>query len=43
MTPISGITITFNEEPDIADCLASLRRVCDDVVVVDSGSTDRTR
>lgn len=42
MPPISGITITYNEAADIADCVASLRRVCDEVVVVDSGSTDRT-
>lgn len=42
MTQISGITITLNEEADIADCVASLQRVCDDVVVVDSGSEDRT-
>ena len=43
MPPISGIVIAFNEEADIADCIASLQHVCDDVVVVDSGSTDRTR
>jgi glycosyltransferase involved in cell wall biosynthesis len=42
MPPISGITITYNEEAHIAACIASLRQVCDDVVVVDSHSTDRT-
>lgn len=42
MKSISGTVITFNEEDHIADCIASLRRVCDDIVVVDSLSTDRT-
>jgi glycosyltransferase involved in cell wall biosynthesis len=42
MQAISGTVITFNEEDHIADCIASLRRVCDDIVVVDSLSTDRT-
>jgi glycosyltransferase involved in cell wall biosynthesis len=39
---LSGTVITFNEAHDIADCIASLRRVCDDIVVVDSFSEDRT-
>jgi len=42
MKSISGTVITFNEEDHIADCIGSLRRVCDNVVVVDSLSTDRT-
>ncbi len=42
MTPITGTIITFNEEDHVEACIASLRRVCDDVVVVDSLSTDRT-
>lgn len=40
--PISGTVITYNEEDHIADVIASLRRVCDDIVVVDSLSKDRT-
>ncbi|MEO8224301.1 MAG: glycosyltransferase family 2 protein [Gammaproteobacteria bacterium] len=40
--PISGTIITFNEEGHIEACIASLRRVCADVLVVDSMSTDRT-
>lgn len=40
-TGISACVITFNEEGNIRDCLESLRWV-DEVVVVDSGSTDRT-
>lgn len=39
---ISANIITFNEEANIADCIASARLVCDDVVVVDSGSQDQT-
>lgn len=42
MASISGTIITFNEEDHIEACIASLRRVCDEVVVVDSLSTDRT-
>jgi len=40
--PISGTVITYNEEDHIEDVINSLRRVCDEVVVVDSLSTDRT-
>lgn len=39
--PLSGCVIAFMEEDRIADCLRSLA-FCDEVVVVDSGSTDRT-
>jgi glycosyltransferase involved in cell wall biosynthesis len=39
---VSGCIITFNEEDRIADCLRSLDW-CDEVLVVDSHSTDRTR
>jgi glycosyltransferase involved in cell wall biosynthesis len=39
---ITGTIITLNEEANIADCIASLRRVCDEIIVVDSESTDRT-
>ena len=40
--PISGVVITFNEADRIARCVASMRAVCDDVLVLDSGSTDAT-
>ncbi len=40
-TPISSIVITHNEEMNIAACLSSLRWV-GEIVVVDSGSTDKT-
>ncbi len=42
MTPISVVIITFNEERNIGRCLDSLREVADDIVVVDSYSTDKT-
>ena len=38
---ISAAIITFNEERNIARAIESLR-CCDEIVVVDSGSTDRT-
>lgn len=37
----SVLILTLNEERDLPRCLASIRG-CDDVVVLDSGSTDRT-
>jgi len=40
--PISGCVICHQEADRIADCLRSLS-FCDEVVVVDSGSTDGTR
>ncbi|MBM4061471.1 MAG: glycosyltransferase family 2 protein [Planctomycetes bacterium] len=41
-TPISGCVICWQEADRIADCVRSLG-FCDEVVVVDSGSTDGTR
>ena len=38
---VSAIVVCFNEEDRIEDCLESLRW-CDEIVVVDSFSTDRT-
>lgn len=37
----SVVILTLNEERDLPKCLASIAS-CDDVVVLDSGSTDRT-
>jgi glycosyltransferase involved in cell wall biosynthesis len=42
MTPLSAIIITKNEESNIARCLDALVGVADEIIVVDSGSTDRT-
>jgi glycosyltransferase involved in cell wall biosynthesis len=43
MPEISAVIITFNEEKNIERCLKSLERVTDEIVVVDSFSTDNTR
>lgn len=42
MVKLSGVIITYNEERKIEKCLASLQGVVDEIVVVDSFSTDRT-
>ena len=39
---ISAVIITFNEEDRLPDALASLQGIADEIVVVDSYSTDRT-
>ena len=40
--PLTACIVAFNEEDRIGDCLRSLA-FCDEIVVVDSHSTDRTR
>ncbi|HPT14234.1 MAG TPA: glycosyltransferase family 2 protein [Bacteroidales bacterium] len=40
--PISAVIITFNEEKNIERCLRSLQGIADEIVVLDSFSTDRT-
>lgn len=40
---LSAVIITFNEEKNIERCLTSLTGVVDEIVVVDSFSTDRTK
>lgn len=42
VTPVSVIILTFNEETNIAACIESCQWWCDDIHVLDSGSTDRT-
>jgi glycosyltransferase involved in cell wall biosynthesis len=42
MTPLSVVIITRNEEKNIARCIQSVKPVADEVVVLDSFSTDRT-
>ena len=37
----SVVILTLNEEIALPGCLATLKN-CDDIVVLDSGSTDRT-
>jgi glycosyltransferase involved in cell wall biosynthesis len=40
---ISALIIAQDEERDIGDCIASVRGFCEEVLVVDGGSRDRTR
>lgn len=42
MMRISVVVITLNEQENIGRCIASVQGVADEVVVVDSGSTDAT-
>jgi glycosyltransferase involved in cell wall biosynthesis len=42
MPKISAVIITFNEEQYIEKCLSSLEGIADEIVVVDSFSTDHT-
>ena len=43
MVQISAVIITLNEEANINRCLQSLQGVADEIVILDSLSTDRTR
>ena len=43
MIKISAVIITFNEERYIEECLESLINVADEIIVVDSFSTDKTK
>ena len=43
MAKISACVISYNEQDKIVDCLRSLADVVDEIVVVDSESTDETR
>lgn len=43
MIKLSGVIITFNEERNIERCLQSLTNVVDEIIVVDSFSTDKTK
>lgn len=39
---ISGLVITYNEEKNIGKCIDHLFKVCDEVIVIDSLSKDKT-
>jgi glycosyltransferase involved in cell wall biosynthesis len=39
---ISGLVITYNEENTIGKCIEALFKVCDEVIIVDSLSKDKT-
>lgn len=43
MAKISACIISYNEENKIEDCLKSLQGVVDEIIVVDSLSTDKTK
>ncbi|SDZ17843.1 glycosyltransferase family 2 protein [Thermoactinomyces sp. DSM 45892] len=43
MAKISLCMIVKNEEKNLANCLASVKDVVDEIVIVDTGSTDRTK
>ena len=43
MAKISGVIITFNEEKFIENCIKSIIDVVDEIVVIDSFSTDKTK
>lgn len=42
MIKLSAVIITYNEEEHLEKCLGSLKHVVDEIIVVDSFSTDRT-
>src|SRR6266852_7708175 len=42
MPAVTAILIAYNEELDLPRAFASLQGVADEVILVDSGSTDRT-
>jgi glycosyltransferase involved in cell wall biosynthesis len=42
MIPISVVIITYNEEKNIEGCIQSVKSIADEIIVVDSGSTDQT-
>lgn len=42
MESLSAVIITFNEEKNIERCLKSLQNIADEIIVVDSFSTDQT-
>lgn len=43
MVKISAVIITFNEEEQLPGCLASLDGLVDEILILDSFSTDRTK
>ena len=43
MFQISGLVITYNEEKNIAKCIESLSLVCDEIIIIDSYSRDKTK
>jgi len=42
MDKLSAVIITYNEERNIGKCLDSVKNIADEIVVVDSYSSDKT-
>ena len=42
MNRITGTIITLNNEAVLEDCILSLKNICDEIIVLDSLSNDRT-
>jgi len=42
MSKLSAIIITLNEGKDLPKCLNSIKNMADEILVIDSGSTDKT-
>ncbi len=42
MDKISAVIITYNASATIANCINALKKVCDEIIVIDSFSTDDT-
>lgn len=43
MLPLSVVIITFNEESNLAGCVETVKEIADEILVLDSFSTDRTQ
>ena len=43
MHKIAAVIITFNEEKNIRRCLESIRDIADEIIIIDSYSTDNTK
>ena len=43
MIILSAVIITYNEEKNIARCIESVQDIADDIVIIDSFSTDNTK
>ena len=42
MKKITGTIITLNNEAVIEDCIISLKKICNEIIVLDSLSSDNT-
>ena len=43
MNSVTAIIITKNEEKNIVDCINSIKNFCERILVIDSGSDDKTQ